>query len=308
MDDRAHIEPDRGAAERFGRFVGLIARLRAPDGCPWDRKQTHASIARNMIEEAHEAVDAINRGDVDDLRDELGDVLLEVVLQAQIAADEGEFSIDDVIDAVDAKMMRRHPHVFGTEAAFAALGVSADDIKDADDVAGLWDQVKLIEKRQADEARRAKVIAAGEDPDAAPGMLDDIPTSLPALIQAQNIIRKAAAAGFFWADDDGVWDKVGEEAGEFKEALGALDGAQDADSARAHAHEELGDLLFTLTCLAHAHGLDGETALTQACSKFRRRWSIIEREARGQGRRAEDMTLEEQDALWERAKCEERGL
>ena len=176
----------------FDAFVETIAALRAPDGCPWDREQTHRSIASNMLEEAYEAVDAIEAGDVAHLREELGDVLLQVVLQSQIAADEGEFTIDDVCRDIDAKMVRRHPHVFGDAAA-----------QDANEVLDLWDQVKMQE-------------SAGQP--VRKGLLDGVPRSFPALMQAQKISRKAAAAGFEWESVDDVWAKVAEEVSELKEA------------------------------------------------------------------------------------------
>ena len=174
----------------FDQFVATIAALRAPDGCPWDRTQTHQSIAHNMIEEAYEAVDAIEAADVAHLREELGDVLLQVVLQSQIASDAGEFDINDVCADVNEKMVRRHPHVFG-EAQAANAG----------DVLDLWERVKMAEKGAADEAADG----AGERRE---GLLDGVPTSFPALMQAQKISRKAAAAGFEWDSLDGVWEKV----------------------------------------------------------------------------------------------------
>lgn len=303
-DTQAQIVPDEQAAVAFGRFVGIIARLRAPDGCPWDRKQTHASIARNLIEEAYEAVAAIEDGDAEELAEELGDVLLEVVLQAQIASDAGEFTINDVLAAIDAKMIRRHPHVFGTRAASQALGVDLGEVTTAEQVAGLWDRIKLIEREQAEERRRAKALAAGEDPDVEPGLLDGVPRSQPALMQTQGIVRKAAAAGFFWDSEQGIWDKVAEEAAEFREALAKPEPGRAAGTEQvSHATEEFGDLLFSLVCVAHQEGVDAETALQVANAKFRRRWAIIEEGARQQGRRVEDLTLAEQDALWDAAKA-----
>ena len=179
----------------FAAFVDTIAALRAPDGCPWDREQTHGSIASNMLEEAYEAVDAIEAGSVAHLREELGDVLLQVVLQSQIAADAGEFTIDDVCRDINAKMVRRHPHVFGDASA-----------TDANEVLDLWDQVKLQEKPTDAEAT---------------GLLDGVPRSFPALMQAQKLSRKAAAAGFEWEGVDDVWDKVAEEVDELKAAYAA---------------------------------------------------------------------------------------
>ena len=178
----------------FDQFVATISALRAPDGCPWDREQTHSSIAHNMIEEAYEAVDAIEAGDVTHMREELGDVLLQVVLQSQIAADAGEFDIEDVAADVDAKMVRRHPHVFGDEAAAGAS-----------EVLNLWDKVKLQEKQAADQA-------GGESGNEPPvGLLDGVPVSFPALMQAQKISRKAAAAGFEWETLEDVWCQVQSE-------------------------------------------------------------------------------------------------
>ena len=204
----------------FDQFVATIAALRAPDGCPWDRVQTHESIAHNMIEEAYEAVGRHrDRATPRTVREELGDVPLQVVLQLQIAADDGEFTIDDVCAEVNEKMIRRHPHVFGD--AHAA---------NASETLDLWDKVKLAEKGSADEAA---------DDAGAPreGLLDGVPTSFPALMQAQKISRKAAAAGFEWDSLDDVWDKVREEVGELREAYEAApkaaNGKADADAAPA---------------------------------------------------------------------------
>lgn len=243
----------------FDRFVATIAALRAPDGCPWDREQTHASIAKNMIEEAYEAVDAIEAGDVPHLREELGDVLLQVVLQSQIAADAGEFDIDDVCADVNEKMVRRHPHVFGE-----AQAANASEVLD------LWDQVKLTERAaataaSADESRAAATVASADESRAAAvsagaasaasaftgpsvpaiiqpateGLLDGIPTSFPALMQAQKISRKAASAGFEWDSLEDIWDKVREEIGELREAYAAApkaaNGKVDASAARETA-------------------------------------------------------------------------
>ena len=176
----------------FDAFVETIAKLRAPDGCPWDREQTHASIAHNMIEEAYEAVDAIEACDVAHLREELGDVLLQVVLQSQIAADAGEFTIDDVCRDINEKMVRRHPHIFGEVQALTP-----------EEVTDIWDAVKMRER----EAAMGEA-AGAEKPD---GLLDGVPTSFPALMQAQKISRKAVAVGFEWPDEAGVWAKVAEE-------------------------------------------------------------------------------------------------
>lgn len=272
----------------FDAFVETIARLRAPDGCPWDREQTHGSIASNMIEEAYEAVDAIEAADTAHLREELGDVLLQVVLQSQIAADTGEFTIDDVCRDVNAKMVRRHPHVFGEVQA-----------SDANEVLDLWDQVKLQEKEAA----------AGDAEPAEAGLLDGVPRSFPALMQAQKISRKAAATGFEWDSVDDVWAKVREEVAELKEAYAAApkspNGKVSKEQEGAAVREvelEFGDVLFTLVNVGRKMGLDAEAALRATCQKFRDRFALMEAEARRQGASVEELSLDEQEALWTAAK------
>lgn len=260
------------AGETFAAFVDTIAALRAPNGCPWDREQTHESIARNMIEEAYEAVDAIEQHDAAHLREELGDVLLQVVLQSQIAADAGEFTVADVCRDVNAKMIRRHPHVFGEAAAGSA-----------EDVLSIWDNVKLAEKSAAD--------AQAEEPE---GLLDSVPVSFPALLQAYKISRKAVAAGFEWDTVEDVWAKVEEEIAEFKQACRSDD---------AQAKElEFGDVLFSLVNVARKEGIDAETALRATCRKFRERWAFMEGAAWGQGKRIEELGMDEMQRLWDQAK------
>lgn len=260
------------AGETFAAFVDTIAALRAPNGCPWDREQTHESIARNMIEEAYEAVDAVEQHDAAHLREELGDVLLQVVLQSQIAADAGEFTVADVCRDVNAKMIRRHPHVFGEAAAGSA-----------EDVLSIWDNVKLAEKSAAD--------AQAEEPE---GLLDSVPVSFPALLQAYKISRKAVAAGFEWDTVEDVWAKVEEEIAEFKQACRSDD---------AQAKElEFGDVLFSLVNVARKEGIDAETALRATCRKFRERWAFMEGAAWGQGKRIEELDMDEMQQLWDQAK------
>ena len=260
------------AGETFAAFVDTIAALRAPNGCPWDREQTHESIARNMIEEAYEAVDAIEQRDTTHLREELGDVLLQVVLQSQIAADAGEFTVADVCRDVNAKMIRRHPHVFGEAAAGSA-----------EDVLSIWDNAKLAEKSAAD--------AQTEEPE---GLLDSVPASFPALLQAYKISRKAVAAGFEWDTVEDVWAKVEEEIAEFKQACRSDD---------AQAKElEFGDVLFSLVNVARKEGIDAETALRATCRKFRERWAFMEGAAWGQGKRIEELDMDEMQQLWDQAK------
>lgn len=282
----------------FDQFVATISALRAPDGCPWDREQTHQSIAHNMIEEAYEAVDAIESGDVAHMREELGDVLLQVVLQSQIAEDSGEFSVDDVAADVNAKMVRRHPHVFGDA-----------DATDSAEVLNLWDQVKLAEKQAADTGNPS---TEGQEAAKPAGLLDGVPVSFPALMQAQKISRKAAAAGFEWDTLEDVWDQVRSEVAELTEAYEqvprAANGKVEGDSeAVAHVEEELGDVLFSMVNVARRMGVNAENALRASCRKFRDRWSAMEQIAFEQGKRIEDMTTEQQNELWQRVKSEQQG-
>ena len=283
-----HQHPD------FDAFVATICALRMPDGCPWDQEQTHASIAHNMIEEAYEAVDAIEKDDLVHLREELGDVLLQVVLQSQIAADEGAFTIDDVCADVNAKMIRRHPHVFGDEAAS-----SSADVKE------LWEAVK------AQEAATTTAAAAdGSEASQAPeGLLDGVPSGFPALMQAQKISKKAAKAGFEWDTIGDIWKKVHEEAAELMEAYAAAPKTEsgkivpEADPAAAEAVElELGDVLFSLVNVARRMGVNAEGALRATCVKFRERWAFIEGAAAGMGRAVDDLSTEELNQLWGMAK------
>ena len=259
-------------SQQFDAFVETIRRLRAPDGCPWDRKQTHESIAHNIIEEGYEAVDAIEAADIVHLREELGDVLLQVVLQSQIAADNGEFTIDDVIAEVKDKIIRRHPHVFGETAV-------ADD---AEQVLAIWDRVKLAEKVAEDKEAPVK------------SLLDSTPRSMPALMQAQKISRKAVSVGFEWEDEDAVWAQVEEEIAEFKAA----------EPGTEEEMLEFGDVLFSLVNVARKRGIDSETALRSTCEKFRSRWTLMERAAYAEGRAIGDYSTEELNVLWNRAKEE----
>ena len=290
MTEKLVAEVEAVPHPTFDEFVATIEALRSPDGCPWDKVQTHKSIAGNMVEEAYEAVDAIEADDTPHMLEELGDVLLQVVLQSQIAADAGTFTIDDVCRTVNEKIVRRHPHVFGEVQA-----------GDANEVLDLWDQVKMAEKEAAD--------AAGGE--AAPeGLLDGVPKSFPALKQAQKISRKAASAGFEWDSVDDVWEKVAEEMAELREAYaaapkspnGKVDGAADP-AALAAVELEMGDVLFSLVNVARKMGVQAEEALRATCGKFRARWAVMEGAAAGQGRRVEDLSMEEMEGLWQMSKA-----
>ena len=253
----------------FDRLVRTIWRLRQPDGCPWDKVQTHRSIAQNMIEETYEAVDAIMADDVPHLREELGDMLEQVLLNTQITADDGEFTIDDVCRELNEKLVRRHPHVFGDRAAESAeLALER------------WDEVKKQEREARGEA--------GEEP----GLLDSVPISLPALMQCQKISKRAAKAGFEWETVADIWDKVAEERAEFERE----------ERGSEAAAEEFGDILFALVNVARREGIDAEEALAASNRKFRRRWSAMERAARAEGRDLEAYSTEELNVLWEQVK------
>lgn len=276
QDHREQGKPCQKAGEAFAAFVDTIAALRAPDGCPWDREQTHDSIAHNVIEEAYEAVDAIEKRDLKHLREELGDVLLQVVLQSQIATDAGEFDVADVCQDVNEKMIRRHPHVFGSVHASSA-----------NEVLDIWDKVKTGERNAANESLL--------DKEAKPeGLLDSVPVSFPALMQASKISRKAVSAGFEWDTVDDVWAKVEEEIAEFKQAC--------AEGDPASKELEFGDVLFTLVNVARKEKIDPETALRATCRKFRDRWAFMEGAAWALGKHIEDLSMDELQELWDQAK------
>lgn len=285
QDHREQGKPCQKAGEAFAAFVDTIAALRAPDGCPWDREQTHDSIAHNMIEEAYEAVDAIEKRDLKHLREELGDVLLQVVLQSQIAADAGEFDVADVCQDVNEKMIRRHPHVFGSVHASSA-----------NEVLDIWDKVKTGERNAVNESLLNN--AANEsllDKEAKPeGLLDSVPVSFPALMQASKISRKAVSAGFEWDTVDDVWAKVEEEIAEFKQAC--------AEGDPTSKELEFGDVLFTLVNVARKEKIDPETALRATCRKFRDRWAFMEGAAWALGKHIEDLSMDELQELWNQAK------
>ena len=275
VDAENAARPGAPAAHpEFDRLVRTMWRLRQPDGCPWDREQTHRSITKNMVEEAYEAVEAIEADDAEHLVEELGDVLEQVVLHAQIAADEGAFTIDDVVHGLNEKLVRRHPHVFGEHAAAG----------DGGEVQDIWDEVKAAERA-----------AAGEKDARPQGLLDSVPRSLPALMQCQKISKRAAKAGFEWPDEAGVWEKVAEERAELeREALGSPERAA-----------EFGDLLFALVNVARWEGIDAEEALAGANRKFRNRWARMEALAAEAGLDLEELDTDAMNELWDRAKAEE---
>lgn len=270
----------------FSDLLAIMARLRAPDGCPWDRKQTHATLLPYLIEEAYEFIDAAGEGDAAHMREELGDVLLQVVFHAQVAREAGTFDIDGVIDTLAAKLVRRHPHVFGT----------TEGVDTADKVTAQWDEIKRAEKGGT----------AGEDgaPAVPPGLLDDLPRSLPPLHKAMKISKRAVKAGFEWPDWQGVTAKVREELAEFEAEAAALEREPaDTRAARRAALElELGDLMFSVVNLGRYLDLDPEQALARTNAKFVTRFQAMERFAAAEGQPLEGRSLDDLEALWTRAK------
>lgn len=248
-----------------GDLAQIVAILRAPGGCPWDREQTHASIRPNMLEEAYEVCEAIDQNDPDHLKEELGDVLLQVALHAQMERETGSFTLDDVADGICKKLIFRHPHVFGNVHA-----------ENADQALDAWDAMKRVEKSQTTYTDTLRAVAR----------------ALPALWRAEKVQKKAKKAGFDWPDAQGAVDKLSEEIGELQAAM----------AGQGDVTEELGDLLFACVNVARFLAVDPEQALTQATDKFTDRFARVEEKARAQGRDMKDMTLSQLDQLWEEAK------
>src|SRR5580692_5518236 len=266
----------------ISRLLEIMATLRTPgSGCPWDLEQDFASIAPYTIEEAHEVADAIARGDLDDLRDELGDLLLQVVFHARMAEEQNAFSFGDVVEAITRKMIRRHPHVFAGK----------DGRLTPSDVRGAWDRIKAEEKAER-AARQPSVEAVRKS------LLSGVKAGQPALTRAMELQRKASSVGFDWNDPRAVLHKIREEADEIEAALDRGDKAEMA--------AEIGDLLFALVNLARHVGADPELALRGTNAKFERRFAYIERALAARGRSLEGASLTEMDALWDEAKHRER--
>ncbi len=264
----------------ISRLIEIMAALRAPvGGCPWDVEQTFETIAPYTIEEAYEVADAIERGDLGDLREELGDLLLQVVYHARMGEEEGAFSFQDVVEGITTKMIRRHPHVFGNEQARTA-GMAK----------GAWERIKAEEKAE----RAARRTAAGLPAETPKGLLDSVPPALPALTRALKLQQKAATVGFDWSEAPPILDKIREEIDELADAMN--------DGDEAALREEFGDLVFALVNLGRHLGIDPEPALAATNAKFSRRFAHIERRLSEQGRTPADATLDEMEALWVEAK------
>jgi MazG family protein len=261
--------------EKFERLVSIMARLRAPGGCPWDREQNFDTIKPYLLEETYEVMDAIDARDWEGLAEELGDLLLQPVFFAQMAAEEGKFDIADSLEAINSKLVRRHPHVF-----------ASGDAKTADDVKRRWDEIKAEEK-------------SGNDASKPKGLLDGVSRSVPALVEAQHIASRAAGAGFDWESVDQVFEKLDEE-------LRELHLARSLTENHAAIEGEVGDLLFVIVNIARFLKVDPEQALRKTNAKFRRRFAHVESGLAAQGKSTRDASIEEMESLWQNAKTTER--
>lgn len=257
--------PSLGEGTSFESFAEIVAHLRAPNGCPWDREQTHETLRKHLLEESYEAISAIDAGNFADMREEFGDLLLQIVLQAQIANEERQFNVNQVIQGIHSKIVRRHPHVFGDLELQGVEGVLTN-----------WE--KLKEKERGDRK---------EDK----GLLDGVPVALPALSQAQEYQDRAARVGFDWPEIEGVLEKIKEEIDEIKNA--------DSDFELA---AEIGDLLFAIVNLARWKHIDAESSLRATNMKFKKRFAHVERGAKQQGRNLSELSLEEMESFWQKAK------
>ena len=294
--------------ERFERAVEIMARLRAPGGCPWDREQTFDSIKTYTIEETYEVLEAIDNKDWDELPGELGDLLLQVLFYAQMAKEDGTFCIDDVLERLSNKLVNRHPHVF----ADVQADTSAEVLKN-------WEAIKAIEKKKRAEAS-GETKADGNS--ARASVLGGVSTAMPALLEAHKLSEKAAATGFDWPNVEGLFDKLAEETDELREELKefpapgprplvrgvAGSGRQDiSPELRERLEEEVGDLFFVLVNVSRYLGLDSESALKKTNRKFKRRFQWMEERLRESGRVPEQASMEELESLWQQAKGQEKA-
>jgi tetrapyrrole methylase family protein/MazG family protein len=276
--------PRLSAGEWFEKLAAVQARLRAPDGCPWDREQTHASLRTYLIEEAYEVLEALESGDDGKFAEEMGDLLLQIMFHSQIAKEEGRFTVSDVIREVHDKMVRRHPHVFGEKRA-----------KDSAEVLKKWEQIKK-EERAAAEKKKGN----GSKQEAKAGsLLDGVSRALPAVLEGFQLTRRAARIGFDWDNVEGVFEKLGEEGGELRAAVNAKDAQR--------TEEEMGDLLFAAVNLTRFLHVDPEIALKKANAKFSSRFRRMEELAVKGGKALADVPREKMEEFWETAKRDEKG-
>jgi MazG family protein len=269
-----------GVGEKFERLVEIMRVLRAPGGCPWDREQTHASLRPFVLEETYEVLEAIDAGNVAELREELGDFLFEAVFLARISEEAGDFTIGDAIDEIRAKLIRRHPHVFAKE--------TGDEGITSGEVLERWETIKARERaaRGTPETGSAKTTLSG------------VPKTLPSLLRAYEISARAAAVGFDWAKTEDVLDKIDEEVAEVRHEV-----ESGATGNLSRAEEEMGDLLFAITNLSRKLGIEPEAALRRASEKFTKRFDAVERAFASRGRTLSETTLEEMEAEWQKAKA-----
>lgn len=293
--------------ERFQRAVSIMARLRGPGGCPWDREQTFDTIKPYTLEECYEVLEAIDQRDWDELKGELGDLLLQVLFYAQMAQEEDRFSIDDVLDRLSNKLVDRHPHVFGDVKA-----------ETSGDVLRNWEALKAEEKKKRLEAGGGKAAKDEARPDS---VLDGVSAAIPSLLEAFKLSSRAAHVGFEWPDIEGLFDKLEEETDELKSELKSFPppgprppgrgvansrGEPIPEDLRARMEDEVGDLLFVLVNLARYLSLDPESALRKTNRKFKRRFQWMEERFRRQGRKLSDATLDEMESVWQESKQQEK--
>jgi MazG family protein len=297
--------------ERFERAVSIMARLRGPGGCPWDREQTFDSVKPYTLEETYEVLEAIDNRDWDELTGELGDLLLQVLFYAQMAKDQGTFSIDEVLDRLSNKLVDRHPHVFGDTKAETSSEVLRN-----------WEALKAEEKKKGRNADAGKTAGTEKDGAAAESVLAGISSAMPALLEAHKLSSRAARVGFDWPNVDGLFEKLHEETEELREQLrdfpapGPRPGGPDVAGAgrqqtpedlRERLEDEVGDMLFVLVNIARYLSLDPESALRKTNRKFKRRFHWMEEQLRASGRSPREATADELESLWQQSKQQERG-
>mgnify|MGYP003393184180 FL=1 len=271
-------------SERFTKLVEIMAALRAQNGCPWDRKQTHESLKPYLLEETYEVLETIDQGDQAKLREELGDVLLQVIFHSQIAAEVGTFTVEDVLDTLAEKLVRRHPHVFGN-------GDQTGTLTNSEQVLNQWEHIKRAEREAAGGTQSA---------------LDGVPKTLPALLRAYQTQARAARVGFDWPHNvaglEHIFGKVAEEVDELKEALAQAESGPNQPGRQTDIEAELGDILFSLVNLARFVKVNPEEALRRSTNRFIDRFHLVETQAAEKGTSLTDMTLAEMDELWDEAK------
>lgn len=285
---------DKLAGKWFEKLVALQARLRAPNGCPWDREQTHESLRKFLIEETYEVLDAMETGDAREFSGELGDLLLQVIFHSILAEEAGKFTISDVIESVHTKMVRRHPHVFGNMKA----ANSAEVLKN-------WEQIKASERAEAHVGKKSEA----DSEDIAASILAGVPRSLPAVLEAYQLTRRASRVGFDWDDLAGILDKLDEEKRELQSLVAADTrdlGATGKRAAGARLEEEVGDLIFAGVNIARFLGIDPEIALKKANRKFKERFHFMEAAAVSEGKEFANLSRERKEELWNSAKLAEQ--